>query len=97
MTAARCKAHQRGSHVRYIAVVDEVVSTPLSRRARLMGASALAGGALRGLAIAAGIVTAFGASPAFAQCASGSPPPATSLWLAATRPPRPVSSQRRLV
>ena len=71
MTAARSKAHRRGSHVHYVAVVDEAVSTPLSLRARLMGASALAGGALRGLAIAAGIVTVFGASPASAQCASG--------------------------
>ena len=71
MTAARCKAHRRGSHVDHVAVVDEAVSTPLSRRARLMGATALAGGALRGLAIAAGIVTLFGGAPALAQCFSG--------------------------
>src|SRR5262245_16656517 len=70
MTAARRKAHRRDSHVDHVAVVDEAVSTTLSRRARLMGASALAGGALHGLAIAAGIVTVFGASPAFAQCYS---------------------------
>jgi len=39
-----------------------------------MGASAIAGGALRGLAIvagAAGMATAFGAAPASAQCFSG--------------------------
>jgi hypothetical protein len=41
------------------------------RRARLLVASALAGGALRGLAIAAGMVTVFGAAPAFAACTSG--------------------------
>src|SRR5262245_22869620 len=70
MTAARWKAHRRGSHVDHVAVVDEAVSTPLSRCARLMGAIALAGGALRGLAIAAGIVTVFGASPAVAGCQS---------------------------
>src|SRR5262245_57613575 len=42
-----------------------------SSRARLMGASALAGGALRGLAVAAGMVTVFGSAPASAQCFSG--------------------------
>ena len=35
-----------------------------------MGESALTGGALRGLAIAAGMVTVFGGAPAFAQCLS---------------------------
>src|SRR5256884_7909644 len=37
---------------------------------RLMGASAIAGGPLRGLAAAAGMVTVFGGTPALAQCAS---------------------------
>src|SRR5262249_45258852 len=52
-----------------IAVAREAISSiPLSpRRPRLMGASAIAGGALRSLAIAAGVVTVFGAAPAFAQ------------------------------
>src|SRR5262245_36831277 len=49
------------------------------RRARFMGASAIAGGALRGLAIAAGIVTVSGASPALAQCFSGAAGPGTLL------------------
>src|SRR5262245_15834770 len=39
-------------------------------RARLLGASAIAGGALRSLA-AVGMVTGFGAAPALAQCFSG--------------------------
>src|SRR5262245_54191680 len=39
-------------------------------RAALLGSSALAGGTLRGLALATGMVVAFGASPAFAQCYS---------------------------
>ena len=43
----------------------------LALLAGIMGASAIAGGALRGLAIAAGIVTVFGATPAAAQCFSG--------------------------
>src|SRR5262249_56825035 len=51
-----------------IAVAREAISSiPVSRRTRLMGASAIAGGALRSLAIAAGVVTVFGAAPAFAQ------------------------------
>src|SRR5262245_3618814 len=40
-------------------------------RAGLLGTSALSGTGLRGLAVAAGVVTAFGASPALAQCFSG--------------------------
>src|SRR5262249_59604661 len=43
----------------------------VGRRARLLGASALAGGAIRGLAIAAGMATGVGASPALAPCFSG--------------------------
>jgi hypothetical protein len=41
-----------------------------ARRAGLLATSALAGGALRGVA-AAGLVAAFGAAPALAQCFSG--------------------------
>jgi hypothetical protein len=53
----------------------------LSRRARFMGASAIAGGVLRSLAVAAGMVTVFGSSPASAQCFSGAVPPGTLLGL----------------
>ena len=76
MTAARCKAHRRGSHVDHVAVVDEAVSTPLSRRARLMGATALAGGALRGLVLVTGLaatVPMLVPSPAAAQICGLSP------------------------
>src|SRR5258708_13007267 len=40
-------------------------------RAGLLGTSALSGAGLRGLAVAAGLATASGASPALAQCFSG--------------------------
>ena len=54
----------------FLAVADEPVGVPISRRAGLMGASALARGALRSLAVAAGMATVFGAAPAAAQCRS---------------------------
>jgi hypothetical protein len=63
-------ANQSTPRVRDIAVACEATDIPVSRRARLMGASALAGGALRGLAVAAGMVTVFGGAPAFAGCQS---------------------------
>src|SRR6266704_335236 len=44
---------------------------PRHRRARLLATSILTGGALRSLAAAAGMMTALGVSPAFAQCFSG--------------------------
>src|SRR5262245_56218877 len=47
-----------------------LINVSISRRARLLGASALASGALRGMAIAAGIVTVFGGSPTSAACLS---------------------------
>jgi hypothetical protein len=49
----KLNADLRGPHVRDIAVAGESISICLGRRARLMGASALAGGALRSLAVAA--------------------------------------------
>src|SRR5262249_1441778 len=55
-----------------MAVAREAISSiPVSRRARLMGASAIPGGALRGLAIVSGMGTVVGASPALAQGFSG--------------------------
>src|SRR5262249_56016523 len=47
------------------------IDVSVGRRARLRGASALAGGALRGLAAAAGMAATLGAAPAFAGCNSG--------------------------
>src|ERR1700737_834013 len=41
------------------------------RRVRLLACSMLTGGTLRSLAAAAGMMTALGVSPAFAQCFSG--------------------------
>ena len=73
MKTGKLKANPRTARVYDIAVGCEI-SIPVSRRARLMGASAIAGGALRGLAVAAGMVTVFGASPALAQCFSGAVP-----------------------
>ena len=61
-------ASQNRARVRDLAVADEPVGVPISRRAGLMGASALARGALRSLAVAAGMATVFGAAPAAAQC-----------------------------
>jgi hypothetical protein len=58
----KLKGNPSRPFVRDIAVACEATDIPVSRRARLMGASALAGGAWRGLAIAAGMVTVFGAA-----------------------------------
>src|SRR5260370_40507666 len=44
---------------------------PSGRRAHLLASSVLTGGTLRSLAVAAGMMTALGVSPAFAQCFSG--------------------------
>ena len=44
------------------------------RRARLLAASAISGGTLRNLAVAAGVAATLGAAPAFAGCNSGSVP-----------------------
>jgi hypothetical protein len=62
----KLNANQSTPRVRDIAVAPEAICIPLSRRARLMGASAIAGGTLRGLAVAAGMVTVFGGAPALA-------------------------------
>jgi hypothetical protein len=70
MTAGSSKATRNRAPVDRVAIPGESIGIPLSRRARLMGASALAGGAWRGLAIAAGMVTVFGGTPAFAGCQS---------------------------
>jgi hypothetical protein len=70
MKASRLNANRDDPRFPAIAVAGEPIGIAVSRRARLLGASALAGGALRGLAIAAGMVTAFGAAPALAQCFS---------------------------
>jgi YadA head domain repeat (2 copies) len=64
------KAVHNRSRIHDIAVANEPIGIPISRRARLMGASALAGGALRSLAVAAGMAAVFGAAPAMAQCSS---------------------------
>jgi trimeric autotransporter adhesin len=71
MRMGKLDAEPEGSRVDEVAIAGESISISGSQRARLMGASALAGGALRGLSIAAGMATAFGATPAAAQCASG--------------------------
>jgi hypothetical protein len=68
MKTRRIKATLR---VHDVAVAGASTGISISLRARLMGASAIAGGALRGLAIAAGMVTAFGGAPALAVCFSG--------------------------
>jgi hypothetical protein len=70
MKTGKRDANRNGSRGDDVAAPHESICIPLSRRARLMGASALAGGALRGLAVAAGMVTVFGGAPAFAQCSS---------------------------
>jgi hypothetical protein len=63
----RINANLRGPQASDVAVGSKPIKVAGNRRARLMGANALAGGALRGLAIAAGMVTIFGAAPARAQ------------------------------
>ena len=62
----------RSSQGHEVGIAGEPLNVSIGRRARLMGASALAGGALRSL-VAAGMATVFGASPAMAQCFSGTP------------------------
>src|SRR5262249_29532111 len=72
MKNTRTNANLHGQGVDQVADRGKPIDIAGSRRARLMGASALAGGALRGLAIAAGMATVFGAAPAFAlDCQSG--------------------------
>ena len=73
MGTGKLDAEPEGSRVHEIAIAGESISNSGSQRARLMGASALTGGAVRGFAIAAGMVTAFGATPALADCASDTP------------------------
>src|SRR5260221_6541296 len=53
MKTAASRGSQNRPRVRDLALAGESIDMPLSRRARLLGASALAGGALRSLAIAA--------------------------------------------
>ena len=57
------------SHVRKMAMADQPRGTPGRGRAHLMATSALAGGTLRGLVVAAGMVTVF-STPASAGCSS---------------------------
>jgi trimeric autotransporter adhesin len=63
------KLNANSSRVHDITIAGAAIGVPVSRRAHLMGASALGGGA-RGLVIAAGMMTVLGAAPAFAQCSS---------------------------
>jgi hypothetical protein len=69
MVTGRVDAGRAGWGAGPIAAGDDTCAVRVNRRARLMGASAMAGGALS-LAIAAGVVTVFGGAPAAAQCAS---------------------------
>ena len=66
MKTGKLNGQPEGSDVRIVAVADGVIGCPGNRRARLMSASALAGGTLRYLAVAAGMVTVFG-TPAAGQ------------------------------
>src|SRR5262249_55667001 len=70
MKTTRINANSHGPQADHVAVTCKPIDIAGSRRARLMGASAIAGGALRGFAIAAGMVTVFGTSPVLAQCQS---------------------------
>src|SRR5262245_36820522 len=63
MRTKKLPTKSNGSQVHKVAITGEAISIPLSRRARLMGTSAIAGRAWRGFAIAAGMVTVFGAAP----------------------------------
>jgi hypothetical protein len=69
MRIGALNARPDGSRVRELAIADQATGISGSRRARLMSASALAGGTLRCLAVAAGMVTIFG-TPAAASCRS---------------------------
>jgi hypothetical protein len=78
MKTRRVNANRDDPRVHDIAVTGESPRIPISRRTRLMGASAVAGGALRGLAVGTGMMMAVGGTPAFAQvpalpCFSGLP------------------------
>jgi hypothetical protein len=84
MKAGKLKSNRRTARVHAIVVAGESIDIPGGQRARLMGASALAGGTLRGLAVAAGMVTVFGGAPAFAGCQSS----ATDLGAVRLAPPR---------
>src|SRR5262249_27636665 len=71
MKTTRINASAHASHVDHAVVAWKPIEIAISHRTRLMGASSIAGGALRGLVVAAGMVTVLGASPALAQCFSG--------------------------
>src|SRR5260370_29927624 len=75
MKTAASRGSQNRPRVRDLALVGESIAMPLSRRARLLGVSALAGGTLRSLAIAAAGLTATTAMlapvPAAAQFVCG--------------------------
>ena len=92
----RINPNLRGPQASDVAVGGKPIKVAGNRRARLMGASALAGGALRGLAIAAGMVTIFGAATARAQLGTTSWIDATGSWFNAANwsagvPPPPIS------
>jgi YadA head domain repeat (2 copies) len=67
MKTTRINATSLGPHVNHVAAAHKPIEIAGNRRARLLGASALAGGALRGLVVAAGMATVFGGAPALAQ------------------------------
>jgi autotransporter adhesin len=67
MKTRRINAHPLGLHVDHVSVACKPIEIAGGPRVRLLGVSALAGGALRSLAIAAGVVTIFDGAPAFAQ------------------------------
>src|SRR5260370_16643368 len=93
MKTAASRGSQTRPRVRDLALAGESIDMPLSRRARLLGASALAGGALRSLAIAAAGLAATTAMlapvPAAAQfvCGGSAPRPEPPT---APRPPPPA-------
>src|SRR5262245_54412235 len=70
MRTGKFNGQPDGSQVRELVIADWAIGMPGNRRARLMGASALAGGTVRCLVVAAGIVMIFG-TPAAAACRSG--------------------------
>jgi hypothetical protein len=71
MKTTRINATSLGPYVNHVAAAHKPIEIAGNRRARLMGASAIASGGLRSLAAAAGMMTALGASPVLAQCLSG--------------------------
>src|SRR2546426_3801804 len=91
------KAVHNRSRIHDIALANEPIGIPISRRARLMGASAIAGGTLRGLAVAAGMVTVFGGARPLRNAlprTPASPAPAQPQARPAATPPR--SARRRM-